>query len=439
MDDLTLQQMQATLEDVERRAREHAEAWEWATGQFNVPPTLLVPTPSDQESLTAYYRLTRQIRTFAPRAKSMKAYGAIGSVTWGGDGTGELDDRLQALDLDALARRFLDSLLIDGMAAGVATQDPDTGKVKIARLAGHVEPMLDPDDRDDVEAIYQAWQSNDARSRGWNVRVYDLDTNQLREWRGLNSPAELGRPPSRTVDNAPPCRYQMVGLDADGLPRGELHAALPVLRAEWAAQLRSLRTADSVSFPRLILKGMVNPTATESGPNKYIEVSESGDVHYLQPGDLSQLFEHHDRILERLVEDLQLPPSTASRGNMSGEALRERRLQFTSSCAYYAALVQTLLTDLVSDYCALLGIPNAPNVQVSINSQMDRADKIREVINLYDKGLLSLSAAVRTISPFFPVWSDEEVEAFITANESRVTLDQFATLTGPGNGEPPAP
>ena len=428
MIDITDNVVRAALASIESRARGHAEAYDWATGRLTAPPTELLPPAQTAEGRLELQRIWRQSQTLGPRILDRLVWGTLGEVGWGGEG-GKIDAALEGLQLDMLAQRLLLDLLIGGMAAAWAYLDARDNTPRVSRLGGYLQPLTDPDDVDRVVAIYQAWQSQDARSTSWTVRIYDIEERVMREWRRIRAPTSLAAPPTEYPNIHPP-RYRMLHLGDDGLPQGPLAAALPVLKAEYAQQMRVARVAEQSAWPVLAIRGQID--VGKRGPARVLQLSEGGDARYLDPGDLSQLQSHHDRILERLREDLSLPGGFLGRQTPSGEALREANLKFIQACSSYARLLSGLLTETVADYAELVGISNPPNVSVIINREFDRESRITSVLQLYREGLIPLSVAVNEVSVYLPTWSDEEVAAWVDKNERTLTPDDLARALGGG-------
>ena len=428
MIDVTDNVVRAALASVEARARQHAEAYDWALGRLTAPPVELLPPAQTDEGKLELQRIWRQSQTLGPRIIDRIVWGTIGEVNWGGEG-GRVDAELEALQLDLLAQRLLVDVLIGGVAAAWAYVDERTNTPRVSRLSGYLQPLTDPDDVDRVVALYQAWMAEDVRSSRWNVRIYDLEESTLREWRGLRTPTNLASPPAEYPNVRPP-RYRMLHLGDDGLPQGPLAAALPVLKAEYAQQMRIARVAEQSAWPVLAIRGQLD--VGKRGPARVLQLSEQGSAEYLRPGDLSQLQGQHDRILERLREDLSLPGGFLGRQTPSGEALREANLKFVQACSSYARLLSGLLTEVVADYAPLAGIKNPPEVSVIINREFDRSERIGSVLELYREGLIPLPVAVNEISVYLPTWSDDEVAAWITQNERRITPEDLARAIGGG-------
>ena len=395
------------------RYNTHTETLNWLLGKLDrVPGELLPPTEGD-EGQQALSRIGRQVNSIGPRVLTTKRNGAIGNINWGGKNA-RADELLRGLNLEDIANRVFDRLFAFGIAA-VAAIETDAGP-QLARLGGHIEPVLDPFDIDTVLGLIQvqAERKSDGHGSHYRVRLWDFsdETPTLREWDRITDASTL-RDTAEIVPVAFAPRFAIMQVGPDGLPLGEFQQSLPTVKAEWASQVRGDRVEESTAFPLMKIKGQVQGSELR-GPTRMIEVDlEGGDVAYLLPGDLTQMHSHHDRKLERLREDLSLPGGSLGASTPSGEALREANQKFIASSRSYATAVQTIISGGAADYLSLNGVNEDIPVSVDINREYEKAQRIESVIELHQAGLLPLDAAVRSVSVYLPEWSDEMVEAFI--------------------------
>src|SRR5690606_30224119 len=118
---------------------------------------------------------------------AFKRTSAIGSVTWGGDDPEGIDAKLsETVDLDRLAAGSLKSLVAIGIA-GLLPHQPETGRPRLQRMGGYIEPLYTEDDLGGEPA---AWFQVLAEPSGnkYRLRVYQPDENDpirgtLTEWR----------------------------------------------------------------------------------------------------------------------------------------------------------------------------------------------------------------------------------------------------------------
>lgn len=423
---INLNLVQHELHAVTQRAENRFEAEVWGTGQFDKHPFQLLPTiPAN--ALSEAKRIAKMAQSLGPRVVGLKKHLTLGDVGWGGDNPGQIDQQLEGQDLDALADELLEDGLYTGIPAGIVRRSqvgesddgtPIAGEPVIEPLTGHVEPLFDAHNPARVAGLFQAWLPLDVREKGWRVRVYDFDDRTMREWRKLTAPWMLGAPPFLEVPNAPMPRYQVLRRGRGRLPVGDLELALPLLKSDWSSQVRGDRAEENTAFAQLLVSGYVEPEGGR-GPSNIIRAEAGGDAKYLTPGDLGQIHAHHDRKLERLRRDLNLPGGVLAGSNVSGEALREDNMHAIADAKAKAQKIGQLLTDLVADYANELNIGEPPEVAISINKDFEAATNLDRLVLLFREGLLEFGAAVRAVSAYVPTWSDKEVEAYIrTASEA---------------------
>lgn len=425
MIDLNL--VKAELRSVTSRAAKRYEAETWGTGQFDTPPFELLPSiPAN--ALEEAKKLARMAQSLGPRVVALKKNLALGDINWGGDNKA-LDERIREQDLEAFSDEVFEQALYSGILAGIVRRPkigetdegaPLAGEPVLEPLIGHVEPLYDANHPTRVAGLFQAWRPMDVREKGWRVRIYDYDDQTMREWHKLEEPWMVGGPPVHRVPNAPMPRFQILRRGRGRMPVGDIELLLPLLKSDWSSQVRGDRAETNTAFAQLVVVGMVDPEKSGRGPSHVIRTEPGGDAKYLTPGDLSQIHAHHDRKLERLRRDANLPGGVLSGSNISGEALREDNLHAISDAKNNAAKLERLLTDLVADLATELDAGDPPEVTVSINKEFEAASHIDRIVMLFDKGLLEHGAAVRAVSAYVPTWSDEEVEAFIEANREVV-------------------
>jgi len=432
------------------RAAQAGEALDWLDGQQTLYPDELVPPfDSGSEGETAWLRLKEQVQSFGPRAYRFKRDGAIGDVNWGGRDPKDIDDRLTAIDLRDLATHALKSLMGPGIAAAWAYQPGKlegdklvaSGQPRIQRLGGHVEPLYAEDDgAGDVMALYQV-RSNPMGT--YTIRIYEYSDvpgqGTIYEWRRADEMFAVGKEPSQVLENTNVPRFQMATRDQDGYPRGEFLQVLPIIKAELANQLRILRVADAHAWPILYMFGAGIDGSTLGSNRILTSPNAAAQAGRIEAGNMAALFEQQERTLERIRSDLSLPINSINGGSWpSGEALAQANSVYLSSCRGYAGSIGRMLTEVVADYAELLGIPRdqAPPVSVSINQEHAREALTKQARDDYREGLITFRAAVGAVAPFYPHWSDEEVEAFILQGERPLKVGAFIkTGVEPGDEE----
>lgn len=421
------QRVRDALRDIPLRADSEARAWEVVTGEYRPAPGEVAPPPRTEESSQAYGRLLRLTAPVGPQILRIRLSGAVADVSWSGDA--KVDERLSGLDLYQLAAAGFTSAFVSGIVAYVVSEGPKGPYV--ARIGGYLEPYTDPDDVDRITGILQAWQSNDVRRNSWSVRVYDVEDGVIREWRGLTSP-ELAfrRSPDHEYDSALMPHVAIVYRGADGLPIGEIRQGLGLIRAHYAIQLRIQRVAEMYGFPTPVLTGSANVPETWA-PGVALTIPQ-GDLKYVFPGGIKDLLELYQRSLEDIREFFALPGGSLGGQTPSGEALKEANRKYMQVSSYYARLLSNALTGVVRDYARLVGLNEAPAVDV-IPHDMGRSEQLLStVVQLFGQGIIPLEAAARVAQTYIPGWSDEELQQWVESQRGLATPQAVARLLGGG-------
>lgn len=416
-----------------RRITEHETARDWASGRWDGSDKSrddLVPRPTDNAGIVAWERLRLQLQSAGPRALRAKLDAAIGSVTWGGDNTQNIDARLTSLDLDALAERLARDVTITGIAAVIANQHHEGAEPKLTRLSGYLEPITDDEDVDEITGLFQAWQTLKGRKPVWMVRIYDFKQQTMTEWANLSNPGSLTKNPTAIIENASMPRLLVPNID-DGLVLGEFVVSLPRLKALYATEFRLLRVEEIAAFPRLFLRGEVK-VENPGSPASVLRGDKDSDAKFLEPGNLEQLRQQRGIKREDLRDDLALPGGFLGNDSPSGEALREANTRYYQSSRRLAVNISRLLTQGILDYCVLIDIPanNAPPVVVSLNYEYLREIIMAGLTQAFAAGIIPLSVAAREAQVFFPTWMDEDMEAFISSREGVVDPASVQALLG---------
>lgn len=428
--------LKRSLAGLATRASHAAKVEEWATNTLSEIPAEILPRVPEG-AMSALIRLAAQCESIGPRILQTRKFGTIGDINWGGD-SDSVDESLAAVDLRDLASRLLDMGMKHGIMAGITRRD-ETGELVIEPLVGYVEPIPS---KGTPTGLVHAWVDETATRGGtqskWTVRVYDFAARTMTEWTGLDrpeqaatkTPVDVVGPNSEYPAGAPTPRFIVLdSVPRTGRPYGELDRILPLIQSDWSSQLRGDRAEENTAFPQLKITGEAEDGTGERSTAHIIRLPEGGDAEFLLPGELGQMHKHHDRKLERLREDANMPGGFLGAQTPSGEALREANQKFISSCSFYAERLSRLLTLLVADLSGALQTEPV-SVTVMINREFTKASEIETVILLYREGLMDFGAAVRAISVYVPTWSDKDVEAFIEENSPALPPVAPGALSG---------
>lgn len=426
------------LRNVEKRVSLAATLLDWADGKQVLEETELAPKVNEP-ARKVWDRLTQQVQSMGPRIIKHKVTSAIGSVNWGGKNPGDIDSRLEEIDLEMMARDSLKSLCAVGIA-GVWAYQPEFGQPRLQRLGGYLEPLYHEDDAGGTPvAWFQAL--SEANGKQYRLRIYEPYPDNPRygtiwEWRNQRSPSTIGNRPTNEFPDQMMPRFAILDRDQAGLPIGELQTALPLLKAEVAQQLRELRASDANASPLKWMKGDWDVPAEGVGPETLLVAnSMEAEMGRLEPPTLEGLFSMHDRLYERIRGDLQLPISSITTGTFpSGEALDQANATAVANATTYASLISKLLSDGVRDLAELIGLDpeEAPRVSVTINREPLRRIISEQARNDYAAGLIPFRAAALALQPYYPHMSDAELEEWISGQERRVSVNDFNALVSGG-------
>lgn len=436
---------------VETRIQESQEAWEWARGVYVPPAGVLTPRLTGPEHTEDYARISRLVKSVGERALNIKTTAAVGNVTWGDDTPSgnedaeafkrrkaELDDTLRPLRLEENARKLAEQWNVDGVMAVHAYLDRETNRPKLSRLTGYLEPYLHPRNMDEVQGLYQAKSrlTSQGHTRWW-VRVYDWsdsgETCVIREWRDLMNPTALATTPDDEFTGAQIPAVRIGPTTQDGLVMSRFLASLPLMRAVMAVELSLERARELAAWPIPVFKNATEVTVVS--PAVPVQVSEDGDFFFAEPGNLDALQQRLDDRLRRFTQDMCLPSAIVG-ANRSGESLREESLAFYNDARSDAAVLSELLTEGLERYATIADGVKAVPVGVSPNMEYIREQMLAGVALMLDKGLLPRPVAMREIQPFFPTFSDDELQRAIKEAKAFVTPeDALRALGDAGEGE----
>jgi hypothetical protein len=419
---LTNDILKTQLKGLSIRAMKRAEAERSGSNQLEFLPEDILPKINDNLRDTIM-RLAKMAQSIGPRIVQTIKFGTIGNVNWGGEAT-DVDPMLETLDLEQLADDLLEAGLYSGLFEGIVRRT-DTDELVIEPLLGFTEPIRDKENPTQDIGFVHAWLDSSSDTPKWIVRVYDFETNALYEERGLSEPhkfklenANVIEPTLEFPDGAPLPRFVQVDKGRNNQPLGHIAKLLPLIRSDWASQVRGDRAEEATAFPQLVTKGQVRRSDGQRSPSHVIKVEEDGDAHFLEPGNLGQIHAHHDRKLQRVREDGFMPGGFLGSQVPSGEALREANAKYIAFCKFLAKRLSRLLTQLVQDYARAMSLETKVSVSVQVNREFEMQAEIDRVITLLDARLVDFAAAVRAISVYVPNWSSEEVEEFILREQA---------------------
>ena len=420
MIDIESQYIKDYLDGITIRVREVAEAFDWLEGKQKPRWDKILPNvnTNNEKTRQALDRYRMQMQSIGPRAFRAKLSGVVGVVNWGGDSK-ELDKRLRDLDINALARVIFKELFVSGICALYAFTDQQTGQEKLQVLGGYIEPLYPEDDLGgEVIGLYQVLSSGDTVQNKYNIRVYDFEEKAISHWNNKDEPYEVGFLPDEVFENQLMPMFSIMNKTQDGYASGEFLNALPLVMAEFAQQLRTIRISESHVFAPVYFKGQWK-ASDQIGPHIAYRATDAGwtdaEIGRVQAGDMQGQFDLADKTLERVRADLSLPVNFTGTQPPSGVSLEQMNIAYITSIRDYAERIGWLLTKGVQNYSELVEVGNTEDVLVSVtpNREHFKSQVMADITNLFEKGLMPKSVAARELQPYFETWSDDELKEFI--------------------------
>lgn len=373
----------------------------------------------------AWERAVRKTQTEGPRVLSERIASSLGRLSITNADTGEsdpkLDESLEPLDLDSMARELVEDFISHGIAALIPYEAPEGGGANLDRLTGMVETYVDPHNTNRVNGLFRTVSYYDTSGAvKWRTEVYDWDDSGdgqavHRYWSNLAKPAELGFMPEEYPD-APRPIYAIDRMTDDGLPVGQLESANPLMLGLYATELM-LATAEEVSaYPMLKVKGSTRHI-TQVGVGEVLGVDSDGDAEWMEPGNLEQLRARRAEKRAAVREATFLYAGSLGTETPSGEALIQANRVPMQADSDTARAISRLLTDGVNRYQELVG---GPAVQVDIEPDQTFQRQVRlQVLKMGDDmGAIPFAVKARAFQAMLGAgYTSEELERFIEENE----------------------
>lgn len=398
-----------------------------------------IPTPGDfappflagTARAEAWRRAIRTTTTTVPliASKSLAALD-FGNITWSDAQTGaaRADDAIDELPIEQLARDLATEYKLTGVMAAIAHTPIDDGRTlppTIQVLHGVNIPYVHPVSPDRVTGWYRAVQYADDNHQGqlrWWVEAYDFETDPTthRVWRSLLDPSLLANKPDDEFASRARPRYAITGIADDGLPISPILANLGRVLGLYATELRLTTTEELSAYPMLLTKG--DADVNQVGPAEVIAVDAEGDARWLDPGKLEELREQVRLKRDQVREAFSLPAGSLGGQTPSGEALEEANRAFIQDARATSSALGTVLSDVVSDYLALLNL-----YPVTVDVPIDRSYTTKSLLDVVEKGMdlgaVPKRVAARMFQQFIgAAYSDDELTAFLAEDEERRSI-----------------
>lgn len=430
--DLIALAKRARLQRIRDRATDIDTVRDMLDGRYTPTAGYFAPSfPSGSARQAAWLRAIRTTSTVVPliATKSLAALD-FGNITWSDAETGaaRADDEVASLPIEQFARDLATEYKLTGVMSAIAHTPQVDGRTlepTIQVLHGVNIPYVHPVSPDRVTGWYRTLQYADDDHQGqlrWWVEAYDFDTTPVthRVWRSLLDPSMLGNNPDAEFTSVARPRYAIAGMADDGLPISPVLANMGRVLGLYASELRLATTEELSAYPMLLTKG--DADVTQVGPAEVIAVSEEGDARWLDPGKLEELREQVRLKRDQVREAFSLPAGSLGGQTPSGEALEEANRAFIQDARATSSALSEVLSDVVSDYLALLNMP-----PVTVDVPIDRSYTTKSLLDVLEKGTdlgyVPKAVGARMFQQFIGnAYSDEELETFLAEDEERRSI-----------------
>lgn len=287
-----------------------------------------------------------------------------GALNWEWEGDDQEPDPklLPGAFLNLRGRDLVQDATTDALVAGkfayFAFIGPD-GRFRVVTLAGFLWPVYAPGDASEVVAVLQINSSMLGDKKLYEVRRYLPGLLEvyggLEDWQKYAAvlPQTFDQPHAR---NRLPLAFRIVGRDANREPEGLAQTALSPYRryVKYAVLVGLLatrggfeeRVVKSDLLASLVRDNPRHPMAQDLkdvGPNKLRVMDAGGTYERLSPVALAD-YREQEAAARADVRDAMNMPDTG--GDLSGEALAEKREAYTESVESFGGSIGDALTEV---------------------------------------------------------------------------------------------
>lgn len=266
-------------------------------------------------------------------------------------------------------RDLVQDATTDALVAGKFAFFPNVGqdgKLRVTTLTGFLWPIHEPGDVSDVQAVLQVTSGMVKGKLRYQVRRYSAGLlevfSDLEDWTKYSDATSVPYPQRHAPDRLP-LAFRVVGRDANREPEGLAQTAMPAFRryVKFAILLAFIatrggfetRVVKSDFYARLAENSPNHPLLADlkkDGPNVVKLMDAAGSYDRLDPVKLAE-FREQEAVARADVRDALNMPDTG--GDLSGEALAEKREAYTETLGGLAGSVRDALTE-AHDLAALL-------------------------------------------------------------------------------------
>ncbi len=307
---------------------------------------------------------------------------------WEGNGSEPLTSMSPAAILNAQGRDLVQDATTDTVVTGKFAFFPfidSAGHLRFTTLSGYLHPIFEPGDASQVVAVLQIVVGKVADKTLYTVRRYSPGLLEvysgLEDWQKYASAVPQTFEQKHALDRLP-LAFRVVGRDADRNPEGIAQTALPAYRryVKFAVLLAFIATRGGFE-ERLVKSDFYTQLAKENpnhplikelrkiGPNVIRLLDSGASYERLDPVILKE-YRDQEAAARSDVRDAMNMPDTG--GDLSGEALAEKREAYTESVESAASSIADALTDAYGLASALRPNELRPGYRITLEPRFTR-------------------------------------------------------------------
>lgn len=313
-----------------------------------------------------------------------------GELNWEWEGEGDTPEQGDpGVWLDKRGRDLVQDATTDSLVAGKFAYFPSIGpdlRLRITTLNGFLWPIYAEGDVSEVMAVLQVTSGMVDGKIRYQVRRYspgmlELFSN-LEDWQTYaTAPGRQEFPQPHALDRLP-IAFRIVGRDANREPEGIAQTAMPAYRryVKFAVLLGFIATRGGFE-ERVVLSDALFQLAKDNprhpllqemkkvGVNLVRLMDSGGSYERLEPVALSE-YREQEAVARADVRDALNMPDTG--GDLSGEALAEKREAYTESTESIAGSIAEALTEAHDLAAGLRPVEYRPGWRITLKPRFTR-------------------------------------------------------------------
>lgn len=324
---------------------------------------------------------------------------------WESDGSEPEAARSPGAYLNRRGRDLVQDATTDALVSGKFAFFPfldAAGRFRVTTLAGYLHPIYAPGDSSEVEALLQITSAKQGDKLVYEVRRYLPGLLEvyggLEDWQKYAGATPQTLPQPHAPDRLP-VAVRVVGRSATREPEGLAQTALPAYRryVKFAVLLAFIATRGGFE-ERVVKSDMLAQLAKENPKHPLLTELKKVGVNVIRLMDAGATYERLDPVVladyrdqeavaRSDVRDALNMPDTG--GDLSGEALAEKREAYTESTESIGSSIADGLTEAHALAAALRPAELRPGYRVTLEPRFTRdvQGERKQLLEEYKAGL----------------------------------------------------